>query len=229
MGSRRARGDLELKALRQLLQQQTDPVARAEIERFITVRSTNLAASPGAERLIDRFVGVLGAREVLSRKDVGARPVVYCVTNGSNILQIGQGTAKRFKGLFGGLPCPKHTKAFVVAASSVLHGPRLRFFALELDDAPERRRLEGELQFHFGETFIEGFGRQTTLNEVSTYLWDELQRVRCDALSHDLRVAMELVVQDGDVLHTLFRIPRFREPLQRLFDGYYSAVPPRFK
>jgi len=179
-----------------------------------------------AAKLAEHFIA-LGAKKIQSRRDLtSASHLNYAIINGENILAIGEGTPARLKGLMGEAACPKHTKAFIVAASYVIHGPHLQFFAFSAENKSAARDLEDELKAHFPSLFFHDAPTLTELRDAGNHLLHRLAP-KLDSMGlssqlvSDLRAALEIVTYDGDALNIIYKIEKYRPHINKLLGHYY--------
>jgi hypothetical protein len=174
-----------------------------------------------ADRLIRDFLDY-GGIEVFGQSQIKAGLMVYAVTNGSHILAVGQGRSSRLKALMPG-KCQKHTKSFIVAASSVIHGRKLRYFCRFVDTKAEALRIERELHTKFGECFIDGYSGEYTNRAVSMHLWKILAGLKSTLINPKIESIIDLALYDGDVLYIPFKISEYQPCLEDLFENYFQG------
>jgi hypothetical protein len=155
--------------------------------------------------------------------DIRGEYIVYCVTNGPNILAVGEGRADRLKGLLPGSACRKHFKSFIVAAGQALLGTSNEFYYCVAGSKAEAGRLEAELHARFGQAHVLSLGPGRSMSEVGQWLWSELKKTSPD-VNERLDAVMSLVCQDGDILVTLLKTPEFGPAVHRILRGYYKSV-----
>lgn len=166
----------------------------------------------------------MGAVEVNSPSMVKGEYITYAVTNGDNILAIGQGLPGRLKCLMRGSRCnSKHMKMFVVGISNQVHGPNHRYFYLKAESRPESKRVEKELHSKFGSAFISECG-ETDLTSACKFLWKKVQSNLTDIPS-DFEAVMEIVAHDPDALYAVYKLKKYHKLLDMIFDSYY--LPPK--
>ncbi|NPC50281.1 hypothetical protein D7X99_14200 [Corallococcus sp. AB032C] len=176
---------------------------------------------------LPKFLHKIEAVEVSNPKQVRSPYVAYVVMNGPHLLHIGEGkTTTRFAGLFPGSPCPKHTKAFVIAASTVLHGNMPRFYAIPCDSKADAKAKQEDLFSFLGlggrcATWLDGASGPEPLKVVSQRMWTALKQHQPEAVSNNLDSLMRAVCQDGDVLRAAFGDAGLKAQLQRILGGYF--------
>lgn len=131
--------------------------------------------------------------------------LLYAVVAGPHILAIGQGRSGRAFCLQEGRTCPKHSKAFIVAAAAkVFHKDPPHLWYQVFDTRDEALAVEHRLHGLFGEIWIVvESGKLTKPRPAARYLWEELQRGA--TISTRLAAVMELVVDDGDAFRSALK------------------------
>ncbi len=175
---------------------------------------------------LPEFLHGIEAIEVSSSKQIRSPYVAYVVMNGPHLLHIGEGKTRRFAGLFPGSPCPKHTKAFVIAASTVLHGSMPRFYAIPCDSKADAVVEQAALFSFLGlgstcTTWLDGASGPEPLKVVSQRMWTALKQHQPGAASNNLDSLMRAVCQDGDVLRAAFGDAGLKAQLQGILRGYF--------
>ncbi len=173
-----------------------------------------------AEELERRFLNWNG-REAKQCSDVHGKRIVYAITNGSDILSIDHGRTDRLIGLMPGGKCPKHKKAFIVAATQAVFVCQNRFFYLPTRGLEEARAITKKLHSKFNSTVILGLGKNPPFNEVAARLWEDLRaEIEC---GQRLDAVMELVCLHGDILIKVLEIDDYAQILkEEVLKGYYT-------
>lgn len=171
-----------------------------------------------ADQLIEEM-NQLGAEEVFDTSKVSGDKILYCITNGPNILTIGQGEAIRLQCLMRGHTCNrKHKKNFVIAASNKIHGTNHRYFYLQSSEAEEK---ENRLHSIFGKIHLNGHPN-LNVNESSTLLFNSIVEKILSQVSTGFIAALEVASLEGDALPVLYKLEKYLESLDLAFDGYFS-------
>lgn len=134
---------------------------------------------------------------------VSPQQIVYAVLNGNNILSIGKGK-RRLQNLRRNRRCPKHNKAFIVAAAPVVFGSENEFYYLTCDDEDEACQQEDELHGVYGEinlTVNQNGAAIENLFHAAEYLWSQIKNGH--QIDPELEAQMKIVLHEGDALRVL--------------------------
>ena len=169
------------------------------------------------KRLLSSF-SEFGASEVFDASEIVGEKILYCITNGPNILTIGQGKNNRLRGLLRGRRCTtKHKKNFVIAASNKVHGSGHRYFYLATSTPKE---TENSLHREFGKIYLHD-QPDLNVNQSSTWLFDQIMEKVAKSVSTNFVAALEVASLEGDALPVLYRLEKYKHELDLAFNGYF--------
>lgn len=143
---------------------------------------------------------------------------VYLVTNGDNVIQLGQGNAERMRKCTRGELAGKHNKAFICAMSELAFGTPNRYFFVEC--GPRARAVKAEASIHRalgirtnrdGATLINGCDSMS-IRGIQEYLWplikatrqygtlDDVERLMAEELFQLMTYGQTKVKRSGGVI-----------------------------